>query len=83
MQENPPIGTFAIEQGIPIPPKRGPTLDTAIPLDMKVNDSFYVAPELCKRTSIHGSLLKRVMDQRGWRFTIRREGEGTRVWRIQ
>ncbi len=63
-----------IDKNIPIPPHGS----TIYPLDkLEVGDSFYVAD-----ASKRHSLATRACQLRPKKFTVRRDGEGVRVWRI-
>ena len=67
MAEN---GKVEIEKGIPIPPKRG-----RYPWNnMEVGDSFFAIERVAASWASR---------RHGRRFSMRREGDGWRVWRIE
>lgn len=64
--------TIRIEKGISIPSRRKSIIDS-----MEVGDSFFV---LSKRNQ---SGYHATAKSRGVKITVRREGDGYRVWRIK
>jgi hypothetical protein len=70
---------FKIEKGVPIPAKRT-NRATGYPWgQMEVGDSFY-APG---KRSADFSAYRAAALKHGIRYTVRKEGDGVRVWRVQ
>ncbi len=67
-------GKIEIEKGIPIPPPRRHR-KSQYPWDsMEAGDSFFTTKPTGKNLAAQ---------RLGRRFTVRREGDGRRVWRIE
>jgi hypothetical protein len=64
-----------IDKGIPIPERRGLWAN----IEMDKGDSFLVQGKTSAQCHVKLSVLKR----RGWKFAIRKDGNGVRIWRIK
>lgn len=70
-----------VEKGHPIP---RPTTRVYPFGDMEPGDSFFVPPgENAERTKNNVRCAAKAFGRRkGWKFTVRKDGEGVRVWRL-
>jgi hypothetical protein len=72
------VSAVKIDKDIPLPDRC--ILASKYPLnEMKVGDSMYVD----KRNAGQGGWLQYYSLKSGYRFATRREGNGTRIWRIK
>jgi len=70
--------TFKVEKGIPIPVARNVA---KYPYEgMEIGDSFFV-PNM-SRVRMNGSV-QHQQYRRGWKFSMRTESNGVRVWRVK
>lgn len=71
--------SLEIEKDIPRPKSR----ETMIPFDkMEIGDSVLVPSEQMKETNVRSQASIRSNNEGGRRFTVHREGEGCRVFRV-
>lgn len=76
---------YKIERGIKIPPRRhGGKLEKYPFAKMKVGDSFFVQDRDPKRAVLRLNSVSYSAGKRyGYRFVVRREDDGARVWRVR
>lgn len=68
---------FKIEKGIPTPPRR--STKKIYPFsEMEVGDSFLAE----KRTVGRAAIGFAKHHKNGWKFALRKDGDGFRIWRI-
>ncbi len=64
-----------IEKNIPIPPKKHGKERTSPVWNMEIGDSYFTDGR-------NKNEYARVANANGWKFTVRKEGDGYRVWRV-
>lgn len=72
---------FQIEKGIDLPAKRISRGSKYPFADMSVGDSFYV-PGI-KPSTMSNTASRFAKEHEGFKFSVRAEGEGARVWRVE
>lgn len=72
-----------IEKNVALPERKGPGRPSEFPYrSMEIGDSFYV-PGLKRLSYVRTRASVVWRESTGFRFSVRKEGDGCRVWRVE